>query len=166
MRAEIASTPVAELLAALDARRVRLEVEGERLRFSAPPGALTPELRNELVARKAEIVEHLSRLARRSEGATGAEGGFEKLFEPVRIGSLALRNRIVMSPMEVDLGARDGTVTDRAVAYYAERARGGVGMIVVEATCVDAPEGLVSQNQLRADRDAFIPGLARLARAI
>ncbi len=172
MRAETASLTVAELLATLDARQVRLETAGERLRFSAPPGALTPELRNELVARKAEIVEHLSRPARRSEGvarateATETNIPYEKLFEPVRIGPLALRNRIVLSPMEVDLGAREGTVTDRAVAYYAERARGGVGMIVVEATCVDAPEGLVSQYQLRADRDAFIPGLARLARAI
>jgi 2,4-dienoyl-CoA reductase-like NADH-dependent reductase (Old Yellow Enzyme family)/thioredoxin reductase len=155
--------PLAELLAAVRERQVRLEIEGERLRFSAPPGGLTPELRNELVARKAEIVQHLRRLERRLEGA---EGRFEKLFEPLRIGSLTLRNRIVMSPMEVDLGAREGTVTDRTVAYYAERARGGVGMIVVEATCVDAPEGLVSPHQLRADGDAFVPGLARLARAI
>lgn len=148
----------AELVAWLGELRVELRVEGNRLRFHAPPGALTPHLRNELVRRKAEILLHLQ----------GAEGGghLGKLLEPIRLGRLLLPNRMVVSPMEVDLGAHDGTVTDRTVAYYAERARGGAGLVVVEATCVDAPEGLISPNELRADFDAAIPGLRRLARAI
>jgi 2,4-dienoyl-CoA reductase-like NADH-dependent reductase (Old Yellow Enzyme family)/thioredoxin reductase len=150
----------AELVAWLSTRQVELQVEGDRLRFHAPPGALTPQLRNELVRRKAEILLHLRQSAERRSAR------FAKLLEPVHLGRLELPNRIVLSPMEVDLGSRDGTVTDRAVAYYAERARGGAGLLVVEATCVDAAEGLISPNELRADADAAIPGLRRLARAI
>jgi 2,4-dienoyl-CoA reductase-like NADH-dependent reductase (Old Yellow Enzyme family)/thioredoxin reductase len=149
-----------ELLAELRRRQVRLEVEAGRLRFSAPPGALTPELRNDLVRRREEIVQLLAR-----EGEPGEES-FAHLLAPLRLGPWELRNRIAMSPMEVDLGARDGTVTARTVDYYAERARGGAGLIVVEATCVDAPAGLVSPHQLRADADFFIPGLRQLALAV
>lgn len=50
---------VATLLGKLVSRDVRVSAEGEQLRLSAPPGALTPELREALRARKAEILEFL-----------------------------------------------------------------------------------------------------------
>jgi len=155
------SMSASELVAFLRERGVELRTEGGRLRFQAPQGALTPELRNQVVRRKEEIIAAL----RRSQGAVSLVF-FEKLWEPIRLGRLPLRNRIVMSPMEVDFNSQDGSVTERTIHYYAERARGGVGLVVVEATCVDHPVGRMSPFQLRADADRFIPGLRRLARAL
>lgn len=159
--AEIAEPVIAELVARLRALGVELHTEGDRLRFSASREALTPELRNQLVRRKREIIAHL---AESSGGA--AEAPFARLLAPVRVGPLALRNRIVLSPMQVDFNGPDGGVTDRTVAYYAERAAGGAGLVVVEATDVDFPVGRITPHQLRADDDRFIPGLRRLAQAV
>ena len=56
--------PLAELLAELDRRDIRIVVEGDRLRVDGPKQAITPELRAMLAARKAELVDHF--------GAAGA----------------------------------------------------------------------------------------------
>jgi len=90
----------------------------------------------------------------------------EKLFEPLSIGEMRLKNRIVMPPMVTDFGGNDGHITEQAIAYYEERAKGGAGLIIVEATCVDSPIGKLSPHQLVIDDDRFIPGLSDLARAI
>jgi 2,4-dienoyl-CoA reductase (NADPH2) len=59
------------------------------------------------------------------------------LLRPGRIGGMTIRNRLVMSPMETMYGTPDGLPSDRTVAYFAARARGGVGLITVGATGVD-----------------------------
>jgi 2,4-dienoyl-CoA reductase-like NADH-dependent reductase (Old Yellow Enzyme family)/NADPH-dependent 2,4-dienoyl-CoA reductase/sulfur reductase-like enzyme len=84
-----------------------------------------------------------------------------KLFEPAQIGELSLRNRIVMPPMVVNFGNADGSVSEDTKAYYAERAKGGVGLITVEATAVTT-NGRSSPFQLRIDKDDFIGGLRSL----
>ncbi len=170
-----------ELITRLRALSVDLRVDGERLRFQAPPGGLPAELRNELVRRKQEVLACLRQGVpgtaataggdpdgKVEEGAPDGAGvrGFPLLLSPLRLGPLSLRNRIAMSPMEVDFGDAGGAVTNKSVAYYAARAQGGAALIVVEATCVDAPEGLISPYELRADDDTFLPGLRRLAQAI
>ena len=58
------------------------------------------------------------------------------LFSPLTIGNLTISNRIVMPPMATNFGDSDGFVTDDIIAYYAERARGGVGYITIEHTAV------------------------------
>lgn len=90
---------------------------------------------------------------------------WEILFSPFDLKGLSLKNRIVMPPMGVFLVEADGSVTERTLAYYRRRARGGAGMIMVEA-CGVAPEGIVSNHQMRIYDDRFIPGLARIAQAI
>ena len=60
------------------------------------------------------------------------------LFQPIKIGSLELPNRIVMAPMTVDYANDDETPSERHIAYYAERAKGGVGLITMEVCTVDA----------------------------
>lgn len=56
---------------------------------------------------------------------------YHKLFEPVRIGRVELKNRIAMAPMGlVGLTDREGNPLPRAIDYYVERARGGVGLII------------------------------------
>ena len=91
---------------------------------------------------------------------------FRKLFEPTHIGLMEIRNRIVMPPMGTNMATPDGHVTEEIVCYYRERARGGVGLIIVETTCVDAPVGKTTAYQLAIDDDRFIPGLSRLAETI
>lgn len=62
---------------------------------------------------------------------------FQNLLSPGRIGSMELRNRLVMSPMETMYGTPDGLPSERTVAYFAARAAGGVGLITVGATGID-----------------------------
>lgn len=89
-----------------------------------------------------------------------------KLFQPFTIGTMSLKNRLVMPPMVTNFGTKEGYVTDRTKDYYEERAKGEVGLIIVEATCIDTPIGKLSPRQLVIDDDKYIPGLQELAQAI
>lgn len=91
---------------------------------------------------------------------------FPRLFQPFRLGQLELRNRIVMPPMATRFSSEDGFVTEQLRDYYAARARGGVGLVIVEASCVDAPAGKGWQSQLMIDDDRFVPGLAELVHVV
>ena len=91
---------------------------------------------------------------------------FEKLFEPVKMGTVTLRNRIVMPAISTKFGSDAGGVTDRYRDYYLERAKGGVGLIIIENTLVEYPRGKVSPTELRIDNHKFIPGLNDLAESI
>ncbi|MCX6399742.1 MAG: FAD-dependent oxidoreductase [Propionibacteriales bacterium] len=62
---------------------------------------------------------------------------FPHLLAPGRIGTMTVRNRIVMSPMETMYGTPDGHPSDRTVAHFARRAQGGAGLITVGATGID-----------------------------
>jgi 2,4-dienoyl-CoA reductase-like NADH-dependent reductase (Old Yellow Enzyme family)/thioredoxin reductase len=89
----------------------------------------------------------------------------EALFTPGTIGTLSVRNRIHMPPMGTHYATWTGAVTDRLIAYHAERARGGVGLITVEYSYVH-PTGRISYYALGVHDDALIPGLRRLTSAI
>lgn len=90
---------------------------------------------------------------------------FPKLFSPFKIGSLSIKNRMVMSPMETHLCDKEGFVTEEIIAYYKERALGGIGYITVENTSVD-PVGRVNDGMLCIHDDTFIPGLRKLTDCI
>jgi 2,4-dienoyl-CoA reductase (NADPH2) len=87
-----------------------------------------------------------------------------KLFEPYNIGRVELKNRLVMAPMSTNF-PRDGYVTDAMISYYEERAKGGVGLIVVEDGIVDVPVGNHVKNIVAVDHDRYIPNLRRLTAA-
>ena len=91
---------------------------------------------------------------------------FPRLFQPGRIGSLEIKNRLVMPPMATNYALKDGTVTDLQIDYYEERSKGGAGLVIVEISCVDSPVGKGTMRQICIDDDRFIPGLSRLAEAI
>ncbi len=92
--------------------------------------------------------------------------GFRELLKSGRIGQMELRNRIVMAATGTYFAGRDGLVTERLKGYYAERARGGAGLIVVEVASVDYPRGRVMTRQIGISDDKFIPGLAELAEVV
>src|SRR5262245_61417436 len=87
------------------------------------------------------------------------------LLTPARIGSVEIRNRIVMPPMTTRLADQDGRVTDDTVNYYMARVRGGVGLVTVEMA---SPEraGRHRLRELGIYDDRFLPGLTRLAAEI
>ena len=87
------------------------------------------------------------------------------LSQPGHIGPLKLRNRVVMAPMGTNYSTTDGLSTERDRAYYAERARGGVAMIMTEAMVV-TEFARPHHNSLCVYHDRFIPGLASLVDAI
>ena len=87
------------------------------------------------------------------------------LSQPGRIGPLKLRNRVVMAPMGTNYSTTDGLSTERDRQYYAERARGGVGMIMTEAMVV-TEFARPHHNSLCVYHDRFIPGLASVVDAI
>ncbi|MFH0847443.1 MAG: FAD-dependent oxidoreductase [Chloroflexota bacterium] len=90
----------------------------------------------------------------------------EKLLcQPFSLGGMNLRNRIVMPPMVVRFATDDGFITDRSVAYYGARAKGGAGLIIQEATFV-RPDGQILANEPAIYDDRFIPGLRRVTEAI
>ena len=87
------------------------------------------------------------------------------LQQPGQIGNLRLKNRIVMAPMGTNYSTTDGLSTQRDCEYYAERARGGVAMIMTEAMIV-TETARSHHNSLCCYHDRFIPGLARLVQSI
>ena len=64
------------------------------------------------------------------------------MFTPFRLRDLRLKNRVVVSPM-AQYRAVDGTPTDWHLVHYAERAKGGAGLVTTEMTCV-SPQGRIS----------------------
>jgi len=62
---------------------------------------------------------------------------FNKLFEPGNIGTLEIPNRIVMAPMGTGFAGLDGRLGKRHINYYAERAKGGVGLIITTVVKVE-----------------------------
>ena len=84
---------------------------------------------------------------------------YPHLFSPIAIQDMELRNRIVMTAMHLGYTPQ-GEVTDQLVNFYTERARGGVGFIIVGGCPIDEFGGMVGMISINDDR--FIPGLKRL----
>jgi len=81
------------------------------------------------------------------------------------IGPLRLKNRVIMGPMGTNYGTTDGFSTERDKLYYAERAKGGVAMIVTEAMNISAG-ARNHNNSLCIFHDKFIPGISAVVRGI
>jgi len=87
------------------------------------------------------------------------------LFSPFQLGSLTLANRVVCLPMYLAYPDPDNEVNSLVLDYYSEIADSGAGLVVVE-NCGVEPCGLGNPRSLLVSEDRFIPGLARLAKAI
>ncbi|MDQ7092419.1 FAD-dependent oxidoreductase [Desulfosporosinus sp. PR] len=85
------------------------------------------------------------------------------LFSPAQIGTLQVRNRLIMTPMHLGYSPK-GEVTDRLVEFYRARARGGVGLIIVGGCGIDKIGNAFAMTQL--DDDSCLPGLRKLVDAV
>ena len=87
------------------------------------------------------------------------------LFSPIRIGGLEIRNRIAMAPMATDFGDDEGRVSRKLIEYHEARARGGVGLIIMEVTGVDAQFPYMPRT-VGLWSDDLIPGYGELVDAV
>ena len=55
---------------------------------------------------------------------------YKHLFSPLKIGSLTIRNRVIMAAMGCGTANKDTSVSQRQIAYFTERAKGGAGLII------------------------------------
>jgi 2,4-dienoyl-CoA reductase-like NADH-dependent reductase (Old Yellow Enzyme family)/thioredoxin reductase len=91
---------------------------------------------------------------------------YPHLFEPGRIGSVELRNRIVKAPQGEAMANRDGTVSERMVRHYRRIAEGGTGLVIIAAAHVDPTIYKSFHGQLLLTDNEYVPGLAWLAETI
>jgi len=89
----------------------------------------------------------------------------DKLFSSFSLRTLEMQNRIVMPPMATNYATGEGFVTERQVAYYVERARGGVGYITVEHTGI-LKQGKAKPNMLLISTDKHASRIGGLIEAI
>ena len=91
---------------------------------------------------------------------------YERLFSPLTVRGMTLRNRIVMPPIGTNFALPSGGLSGAHLRYYERRARGGAGLLIVENSCVDYPLGSNGTTQLRIDHDRYIPRLYELCEAV
>jgi NAD(H)-dependent 7beta-hydroxy-3-oxo-delta4-cholenoic acid oxidoreductase len=89
----------------------------------------------------------------------------EKLFSPIQIGRMELRNRIVMSPMATNWASDDGSIPQKLKDYYETRAKGGVGLIILESTAIDRLYPYL-QHTVGLWDDELIPSFRELVKTI
>ncbi len=90
---------------------------------------------------------------------------FKHLFEPYKIREVELKNRLISAPCERNYANTDGSVTQQYIDYLVERAKGGVGLIIVESMYT-GPVGRGHIRQLGIYDDRLIPGLRRMTDAV
>lgn len=91
---------------------------------------------------------------------------YEKLLSPKKIGGLEIKNRTVMTAMGCSLANLDGTPSDEIIAYYVERAKGEVGLIINEVTRIDDETGITEIRQLCLTKDENIPAFQKFTGAV
>ena len=88
---------------------------------------------------------------------------FSHLLSPKNIGSMTVKNRMIVTAMGVNFAEEGGFVGERLIAYHEKQAEGGVGLIVLGVTGVGWPSGGNLPRQIAISDDKFIPGLKALA---
>ncbi len=83
-----------------------------------------------------------------------------KLFTPLKIRSIELKNRLVVSPM-CQYSSEDGYANDWHLVHLGSRAVGGAALVISEATAV-SPEGRISPADLGLWKDEHIDFLKRI----
>ena len=88
---------------------------------------------------------------------------YELLLSPMKIGSMTVKNRTVMTAAEFSLGQTNGKPTERLMDYYEERAKGGVGMIIPGICRVNDMGGASTFTQLAMSHDYHIEPMREFA---
>jgi len=90
---------------------------------------------------------------------------YKKLFSPIKVNGLRLKNRITMAPLYLGYAAEGGKVSPLMLHHYKQMAQSGAALIVVENSSV-TPGGSGSPRTLRCDHNRYLKGLESLAQCI
>ncbi|MHA1224687.1 MAG: NADH:flavin oxidoreductase [Candidatus Heimdallarchaeaceae archaeon] len=88
-----------------------------------------------------------------------------KLLEPFYLKHIALKNRMIMAGMDTNFGDEEGNIPDKLIQYYEQRARGGIGLIIVEGAYFDK-RGAGTATMLSIDSDKRIKRFKELVHTI
>lgn len=88
-----------------------------------------------------------------------------KLFTPASIGNITLMNRLIMAPMQQRQGTAEAMATDYHVEHYSARAKGGVGLVIIESTSVSRNSRLF-QDDIGIYTDAHIAPMKKIVDAV
>lgn len=88
----------------------------------------------------------------------------DKMFQPAYIGNVKLKNRIIMAPMGTCMMTADHSVSDTEIRYFAERAKGGAGLLFF--TCLASTTARIQGHNLYLDDVAKIPMLHEITRSV
>lgn len=86
---------------------------------------------------------------------------YPNLFTPMNIGSVTIKNRLVMTAMCVALAEHDGAVSEALAAYYEERAAGGAGLIITECSRINETDAVSNPSMLSLSHDRYIEPLRK-----
>lgn len=92
---------------------------------------------------------------------------FEKLFSPVKIGNVTLKNRVAMAPMGVTFAPGTNKINDAYVKYFEARAKGGQGLIITPvATIDDTTCGIAEPGAFKLITEDDAAGIQRISDAV
>lgn len=91
---------------------------------------------------------------------------YPHLFEPIRIGNIRMKNRIIAAPTSPSMITTKGHFTSEMTAYLEEKAKGGVGVVTYGEAIVHSATGKSHNKQLQLDSFGVKQGMAQVARAI
>lgn len=90
---------------------------------------------------------------------------YKKLFSPIKVDGMRLKNRITMTPLYLGYASEKGTVSPLMLHHYKQMAQSGAALIVVENASI-AAGGSGSPRTVRCDHNRFLNGLESLAQCI
>lgn len=85
-----------------------------------------------------------------------------KLYTPLKIGSMEVKNRVMMAPISTGFEPADGSLSEPIINYWVERAKGGVGLIIIGAVTIDSEVPYQTPQTISLGEDKFIPGFKEL----
>ena len=91
---------------------------------------------------------------------------YPRLCESLHIGSVTLRNRMCSAPMGFPDLTEDGCLTDGAIAFYENRAKGGAAIVTISEACVDYVNGKSHGRLINLTNPGVLANLTNAARAI
>ena len=91
---------------------------------------------------------------------------YDIMFSPMKIGTMEVKNRIVMTAAEFSLGQTNGEPTERMMNYYEERAKGGVGLIIPGICRVNDMAATSTFTQLSMSSERHIEPMREMAKRI
>lgn len=83
---------------------------------------------------------------------------FPIMLNSIQVGAVTVRNRVIMAPMNTNYANPDGSISKRFADYFVERAKGGVGMIIISPGYIDR-RSKKRAGSLLFDDPSFVPAL-------